>query len=290
MHWCPHPLWQHFSSLGQSLSSEQSSAHSPELQRRRGHTPGLAEETRESLSISVYTQDHIWHVKVGLFIESYWKTVCSQRWPKQRCRSCPLKKKFNTVARTESRRDTNSSTVIDTALVVRRTVFITHTALMWWDNIKETWAVAWVRRNPWDKEAVKQKRHINEGEWDRQTCTSFSQSCANSEDLKLGIQDVRVKTNLPFTLPSASAAQTKSKCRNAPSVNASAQSAEQCFSMLTCGTQERSPVRTNLFVHNLQAEESGRWVLAPVEFRARLCPSGALSLLMGCDSKAFSWS
>lgn len=37
---------------------------------------------------------------------------------------------LNIVARTESRRDTDSSTVKDTAFVVSRTVFITHTALM----------------------------------------------------------------------------------------------------------------------------------------------------------------
>lgn len=43
----------------------------------------------------------------------------------------------------ESRRDTDSSTVKDTAFVVCRTVFITRTPLMWWDNIKATWAVAW---------------------------------------------------------------------------------------------------------------------------------------------------
>lgn len=40
------------------------------------------------------------------------------------------KKKYNIVARTESRRDTDSSTVKDTAFVVSRTVFITHTPLM----------------------------------------------------------------------------------------------------------------------------------------------------------------
>lgn len=43
IHSCPHPLWQHFSWLGQSLSLEQNSAHSPDPQRLRGHTPGLAE-------------------------------------------------------------------------------------------------------------------------------------------------------------------------------------------------------------------------------------------------------
>lgn len=57
VHWCPHPLWQHFSSVGQSLSSEQSSAHSPELQRLRGHTPGLAEGTRESTYQCIYKED-----------------------------------------------------------------------------------------------------------------------------------------------------------------------------------------------------------------------------------------
>ena len=44
--------------------------------------------------------------------------------------SWPLKRKLNIVARTESRGDTDSSTVKDTAFVVCRTVFITHTALM----------------------------------------------------------------------------------------------------------------------------------------------------------------
>lgn len=72
--------------------------------------------------------------------------------------SWPLKRKLNIVARTESRGDTDSSTVKDTAFVVCRTVFITHTALMWWDNIKETRAVAWFWENHWEKEAVKQKR------------------------------------------------------------------------------------------------------------------------------------
>jgi hypothetical protein len=42
MQLCPHPLWQHFSSLGQSLSLEQNSAHVPEPHRLRGHTPGFA--------------------------------------------------------------------------------------------------------------------------------------------------------------------------------------------------------------------------------------------------------
>ena len=42
--------------------------------------------------------------------------------------SCPLEKRFE--ARTESRGDTDSSTVKDTAFVVSRTVFITLTPLM----------------------------------------------------------------------------------------------------------------------------------------------------------------
>lgn len=91
------------------------------------------------------------------------------------------RKKFNIVARTESRRDTDSSTVKDTAFVVSGTVFITRTPLMWWDNIKETWAVAWFWENRWEKEAVKQKRRWDQlwkpnnlvVEWNSQTFTLF---------------------------------------------------------------------------------------------------------------------
>ncbi len=69
-----------------------------------------------------------------------------------RLNSCPLEKKLNIVARTESRRDTDSSTVKDTAFVICRTVFITHTAPVWWDNIKATGAVAWFGKNHWERE------------------------------------------------------------------------------------------------------------------------------------------
>lgn len=48
VHWCPHPLWQHFSLSGQSLSSEHSSAHIPKPDCLRGHTPGFPEGTRDS--------------------------------------------------------------------------------------------------------------------------------------------------------------------------------------------------------------------------------------------------
>lgn len=93
-------------------------------------------------------------------------SVQSLRRFNQSFNSCPLEKKLNIVARTESRRDTDSSTVKDTAFVVCRTVFITHTPLMWWDNIKETRAVAWFWQNHWEKEAVKQKRRkISGGNW-----------------------------------------------------------------------------------------------------------------------------
>lgn len=95
-------------------------------------------------------------------------SVQSLRRFNKRFNSCQLeKKKLSSVARTESRRDTDSSTVKDTAFVVCRTVFITHTPLMWWDNIKATWAVAWFWKNHWEKEAVKQKRKkISFRNWD----------------------------------------------------------------------------------------------------------------------------
>lgn len=151
MHSCPHPLWQHFSLLGQSLSLEQNSAHSPAPQRLRGHTPGLAEGT---IDINIYK----WLKHKFNNIAFDWKGLSVALWtvhPRQfshwedltkALTAAHLRKKFNIVARTESRRDTDSSTVKDTAFVVCRTVFITHTPLRWWDNIMETWAVAWFWR------------------------------------------------------------------------------------------------------------------------------------------------
>lgn len=158
MHSCPHPLWQHFSSLGQSLSLEQNSAHIPEPQRLRGHTPGLAEGKQKSIYHSKRKSS-----KYGVWVEGTvhdWFPCQFSHWEEltKDFNSCQLEKKLNIVARTESRRDTDSSTVKNTAFVVCRTVFITHTPLMWWNNIKETWAVAWFWKNSWEKEAMKQKR------------------------------------------------------------------------------------------------------------------------------------
>lgn len=99
------------------------------------------------------------YIRRGLEV-TFWQPVQSLRWFNQRCNNCPLKERSNTVARTESRRDTNGSTVKDAAFVVFRTVFITDTALVWWDNIEETWAVAWFWENRWEKrgsEAEKEK-------------------------------------------------------------------------------------------------------------------------------------
>ncbi len=46
IHWCPHPLLQHFCFLGQSLSWEHISAHTPDTATSTlffGHTPGFAD-------------------------------------------------------------------------------------------------------------------------------------------------------------------------------------------------------------------------------------------------------
>ncbi len=42
VHWRPHPLLQHFSSFGQSLSWEHISAHTPIIRVLLGHTPGFS--------------------------------------------------------------------------------------------------------------------------------------------------------------------------------------------------------------------------------------------------------
>ena len=94
------------------------------------------------------------------------------------------KKKFNIVARTESRRDTDSSTVKDTAFVVSGTVFITRTPLMWWDNIKETWQWPGLgrvaeRKRQWSRrgDGISCGNWLPNNlvvEWNSQTCTFFS--------------------------------------------------------------------------------------------------------------------
>lgn len=103
----------------------------------------------------------------------------------------------------------------------------------------------------------KGERYINEGEWNRQTCTFSPPQRYTKFDYTLNTYRLcESKTNIPVKLPSASAAKTMSKCTNAPSVKTSAQTVDQCFSMLTCDTQECSPVWTNRPEHNLQAEHS----------------------------------
>lgn len=104
MHSCPHPLWQHFWSVGQPLSLEQNSAHIPEPQFLRGHTPGFAE--RKNNSICKEVKKRVWKMWSlirrdccpaecpGLISTS----VESLRGFKQTFNSCQLKKRFNSVA------------------------------------------------------------------------------------------------------------------------------------------------------------------------------------------------
>ncbi len=89
------------------------------------------------------------------------------------------------------------------------------------------------------------------------------------------------KQNVPVKLPSASAGETKLKCTNAPRVKISAQTADQCFSMLTSCTQECTPVWTNIPVHNLQAEQPSQRMLGPCACSVTF-PS---SFLMGSESR-----
>ncbi len=60
IHWCPHPLLQHFCFLGQSLAWEHISAHTPNIASSTlffGHTPGFAGPADMNITEKLWQND-----------------------------------------------------------------------------------------------------------------------------------------------------------------------------------------------------------------------------------------
>lgn len=266
---------------------------------------GAKFSTRSGAPVSARTHSWLgWWEKEELICTKRDSTriILAVRAPFLWLESVHFAQKFNIVALTKSRWDTDGSTIKDTAFVVSRTVFITRTPFVWWDDIKETWAVASFWKNSWEKEAVKQKRrcdHNGQTGWTtgpkgsccqtrlwNETHLSTNFFFFSEENNKLADYTLN-KTYVPATLPSASAAVAVPWCTKALSAKISAQTAGPRCSMLLLDTRMYSCL--DKFPHTQPAHRgaAGRRTRGPCACRVTFPSLSPYRLLLNDQNAVF---